>query len=107
MTGSTPPAKSENKPAGLANTLAKHSFEGDGFWMAIKEEVAPTLTFGVDLDPILGTLDDIEEGPQNLDQSFTWEGLNNWLCKETAEIKKEGLMGDTSISCKVDSILLP
>ncbi len=26
-----PPTESENKPAGSANIVAKHSFEGDGF----------------------------------------------------------------------------
>jgi len=47
--------------------VAKHSFEGDGFWTAVEEEMAPMLTFRVDPDPILGTLDDTEEGPQDLD----------------------------------------
>jgi hypothetical protein len=37
----------------------------------VEEKVAPMLTFGVDLDPILGDLDEIGVGPQDLDLSFT------------------------------------
>jgi hypothetical protein len=51
--------------------VAKHSFEGEGFWTVEEEEVAPMLMFGADPDPTLGDPDDIEEGPQDLGQSFT------------------------------------
>ena len=53
--------------------VAEHSFEGDGFWTVVEEEVAPALTFGVDPDPCIGDPDDIEVGPQDLDLSFTWD----------------------------------
>jgi hypothetical protein len=79
---STPPTDSKNKPSGLANVVAE-TFEGDGFWTAVKEEVAPVLTFGADLDPMLGDPDKIGVGPQDLDLSFTWDGLDDWLCEET------------------------
>jgi hypothetical protein len=69
--GSTPPAKSENKPTGSANTVAKYDFEGEGFWTIMKEEVAPALTFGADPDPILGDPDDLGAGPQNFKLHFT------------------------------------
>jgi hypothetical protein len=68
---STPPTESENKPTGSANMVAEHSFEGDGFWTVMEEEVAPALTFGADLDPILGDPDDICVGPQDLAWTFT------------------------------------
>ncbi len=61
--GSTPPTDSENKPTSSANAVAEHSFEGKGFWTIVEEEVAPMLTFEADLDPCIGDLDDIEEGP--------------------------------------------
>jgi len=43
--------------------VAEHNFEGDGFWTVVKEEVAPMLTFGADLDPVLGDPDDIDVVP--------------------------------------------
>jgi hypothetical protein len=57
--------------------------------MAIEEEVAPMLTFGVDLDLCIGDPDDIEVGPQDLDLSFTWDALDVWLSKEAVEIEEE------------------
>ena len=63
QTGTTPPTKSENKPTGSANAVAKHSFEGDGFWTVEEEVVAPALTPGADPDPILGDPDEICVGP--------------------------------------------
>ena len=58
----TPSTNSKNKPSGLANAVAKHSFKGEGFW-TVEEEVAPMLTFGADPDLCIGDLDDIEVGP--------------------------------------------
>jgi len=52
--------ESKNKPIGSANAVVEHDFEGDGFWVAEKVEVAPALTIGVDLDPCLGDPDDFE-----------------------------------------------
>jgi hypothetical protein len=98
QSSSTPPTESENKPTGSANMVAEHSFKGDGFWTIMEEEVAPALTFRADPDPILGDPDEIWFGPQDLEQCFTWDGLDEWLCKETAEIKEEGLEGATTIS---------
>ena len=69
--------------------MAEHSFEGNGVWMAVEEEVAPALTPGADLDPILGDLDDIEEGPQDLEQCFTWDGLDVWLSEKAIKIEEE------------------
>jgi hypothetical protein len=86
--------------------VAEHSFKGDGFWTVVEEEVAPTLTFGVDLDPILGDPDEIWFGPQDLEQCFTWDGPDEWLCKETAEIE-EGLEGAVTISCEEAIFPLP
>ncbi len=57
-----PPAKSKNKPVGSANTVAEYDFEGNGFWMAKEKAVAPVLTLGADLDPLIGNLDDTEFG---------------------------------------------
>jgi hypothetical protein len=51
--------------------VAEYDFEGDGVWTAVEEEMASTLTFGVDLDPILGDLDEKCIGPQNLEWTFT------------------------------------
>ncbi len=93
--GSTPPAKSKNQPTGSANTVAEHSFEGNGFWTVVEEEVAPALTFGADPDPILGDPDETGIGPQNLDLSFTWDGPDNWLSNKAAEIEEEELAGVT------------
>jgi hypothetical protein len=84
-----PPAESENKPAGSANTVAEHNFEGDGFWTVVEEEVPPVLTLGVDPDPILGDPDNIWEGPQDLEPRFTWDVPDDWLCEEAVEIKEE------------------
>jgi len=69
--GSTPPTDSENKPTSSANTVAEHNFEGNRFWTAMEEEVAPMLTPGVDPDPILGDLDKVCIGPQDLEWTFT------------------------------------
>ena len=68
---STPPTDSKNKPTGSANIVAEHSFEGDGFWTIVEEEVAPVLTIGVDPDPILGDPDETWFGPQDLEPNFT------------------------------------
>ncbi len=105
--GSTPPAKSENQPTSSANTVAEHSFEGNGFWTVVKEKVAPTLTFGADLDPILGDPDETGIGPQDLDLSFTWDGLDDWLSDEAAKIKEEELAGAMVTPCEEDTIPLP
>jgi len=55
----------------LANAVVEHNFKGDGFWMAKEEDITPTLTIGVDLDLCTGNLDDLEEGPQDLELNFT------------------------------------
>jgi hypothetical protein len=47
------------------------TFEGDGFWTIVEEEVAPVLTIGVDPDPVLGDPDEICVGPQDLAWTFT------------------------------------
>jgi len=69
--------------------VAEHSFEGEGFWMAVEEEVAPALTFGADPDLCISDPDDIEEGPQDLEQCFTWDGPDVWLSEEAVKIKEE------------------
>jgi hypothetical protein len=107
QSGTTPPTKSENKPAGSANTVAEHDYEGDGFWTVVEEEVAPTLTFGVDPDPCISDLDEICVGPQDLEWTFTWDGLDNWLCDEAAEIEKEELDCAAVTPCGEDTIPLP
>jgi hypothetical protein len=56
----TSSAKTKNKPVGSANAIVKHDFEGDGFWMAEEEAVAPVLHIGADPDPCLGDPDDLE-----------------------------------------------
>jgi hypothetical protein len=89
----TPPTDSENKPTGSANAVAEHSFEGEGFWTAEEEEVPLALTFGADPDPMLGDLDEVCIGPQDLDLSFTWDAPDDWLCNEMAEIEEEELAG--------------
>jgi len=104
--GSTPPAEFENKPTGSANMVAEHSFEGDGFWTVVEEEVAPALTFGADPDPIVGDPDDICVGPQDLAWTFTWDGPDDWLCDEAAEIKEE-LDCAVVTPCEEDTIPLP
>ena len=96
--GSTPPTDSENMPTGSANTVAEHSFEGEGFWTVVEEEVAPTLTFGVDLDPILGNPDETRVGSQDLEPSFTCDGLDNWLL----EVEGEGTAMDATVEEDVD-----
>jgi hypothetical protein len=105
--GSTPPAESENKPTSSANMVAEHSFEGDGFWTVVEEEVAPALTFGVDPDRILGDPDDLGAAPQDFELCFTWDGPDNWLCDEAVEIEKEELAGATVTPCEEDTIPLP
>ncbi len=102
-----PPTDSKNQPTGSANTVAKHSFEGDGFWMAVEEEVAPVLTFGADLDPILGDPDDTCVGPQDFESCFTWDGPDDWLCEEAAKIKEEELDCAAVTPCEGDTIPLP
>jgi hypothetical protein len=84
-----PPTEFKNKPTGSANMVAEHSFEGNGFWMVVEEEVAPALTFGADPDPILGDLDDLGASPQDFEPRFTWDGPDNWLCDEAIEIEEE------------------
>jgi hypothetical protein len=105
--GSTPPAESENKPTGLANMVAEHSFEGNGFWTIVEEEVASALTFRADPDPILGDPDDLGAGPKDFELHFTWDGLDDWLCKEAAEIEEEELDCATVTPCGEDTIPLP
>ena len=65
---STTSTKPENKPVGSANVVVEHDFEGDGFWMAVEEDlVAPALNFGADPDPCLGDPDDLEgDAPDEL-----------------------------------------
>ena len=87
--------------------VAEHSFEGDGFWTVVEEEVAPALTFGADLDPILGNPDDICVGPQDLAGTFTWDGPDDWLCDEAAKIEEEELDCATVTPCGEDTIPLP
>jgi len=84
--------------------VAEHSFEGNGFWMAVEEEVAPTLTPGADLDPILGHPDETCIGPQDLEPNFTWDGPDDWLSEKAAEIKEE-LACATVTPCEEDTIL--
>jgi hypothetical protein len=69
--------------------------------------VAPTLTIEADPDPILGDPDDIDPGPQDFKPHFTWEGPDDWLCKETAEIEEGGLEGAVTISCEEANFPLP
>jgi hypothetical protein len=69
--------------------VAKHNFEGKGFWMVVEEEVAPMLTFGADLDPCISDPDDIEVGLQDLDLSFTWDVLDTWLSEKAVKIEEE------------------
>ena len=104
--GSTPPTDSENKPSGSANVVAE-AFEGNGFWTVVEEEVAPALTIGADLDPILGDPDETWFGPQDFDLSFTWDGPDDWLSNEAAEIKEEELAGAVVTPCREDTIPLP
>ncbi len=87
--------------------MAEHSFEGNGFWTAVEEEVALVLTFGADPDPILGNLDDTCIGPQDFEPCFTWDGLDDWLCEEVAKIKEEELDCATVTPCEGDTIPLP
>jgi hypothetical protein len=39
--------------------------------MVVEEKVAPILTHGVDPNPVLGNLDDINVGPQDFEPRFT------------------------------------
>jgi hypothetical protein len=105
--GSTPPTESKNKPTGSANMVAEHSFKSNGFWTVMEEEVAPTLTFGVDPDPILGDSDDLGAGPQDFKPHFTWDGPDNWLSDEAVEIEEEELAGAAVTPCEKDTISLP
>ena len=61
----TSSAKPENKPVGLVNAVIEHDFEGDRFWMAEEEEVAPALNIGADPDPCLGDPDDLDGDAPN------------------------------------------
>ena len=54
----------------------------------------PALTFGADLDPILGDLVEIWFGPQDLEPSFTWDGPDDWLSEEAVEIEEEEREGN-------------
>ena len=73
----------------------------------MEEEVAPTLTPKADLDPILGDLDELCIGPQDLAWTFTWDGPDDWLCDEVAEIKEEELDYAAVTPCEEDTIPLP
>ncbi len=66
--------------------------------MAVEEEVAPALTFGADPDLCISDPDDIEEGPQDLEQCFTWDGPDVWLSEEAIEIEEEEREGKSSKS---------
>jgi hypothetical protein len=87
--------------------VAEHSFEGEGFWTVEEEVVPPTLTFGADPDPVLGDLDEICVGPQDLAWTFTWDGPDDWLCEEAAEIEEEELDCAVVTPCGEDTIPLP
>ena len=88
----TSSAKPENKPVGSANAIIEHNFEGDGFWMAEEEEVAPALNIGADPDPCLGDLDDLDgDAPNEL--NFTWDGPEDWLMEDMSETEGEELAG--------------
>jgi Zinc knuckle len=101
LTTSTP--KPNNKPVGLANTVAYMDNEGDGFWM-VKEadkEVAPAHIVSVEPDPILHAPDDLEDPPANFDSleepywgddSEDWSGAEGgeWDLKEVANMNEEG-----------------
>jgi hypothetical protein len=56
---------------------------------------------------MLDDLDEIGVGPQDLDLSFTWDGLDDWLCEKTAEIEKEGLESAMTISREEANFPLP
>jgi hypothetical protein len=90
---STTSTKPENKPVGSANVVIKHDFKGDGFWMAMEEDlVAPALDFGADPDLCLGDPDDLEgDAPDEL--NFAWDGPDDWLKEELSEIEGEELAG--------------
>src|SRR5216683_7192696 len=75
--------------------------------MVEEEKVAPTLTPGVDLDPILGDPDELCVGPQDLEGIFTWDGLDDWPSDEVAKIKEEELDYATVTPCEGDTIPLP
>ncbi len=88
----TSSAKPKNKPVGSANAVVEHDFEGDGFWMAEEEAVAPTLHIAADPDPCLEDPDDLEgDAPDEL--HFTWDRPDDWLREETGEIEGEELAG--------------
>ena len=69
--------------------------------------MAPALTFGVDPDLVLGDLDETCIGSQDMGQFFTWDGLDDWLCNEAAEIEEEGLNCAMVTPCREDTISLP
>ena len=74
------------------NAVVEHDFEGNGFWMAEEETVAPMLTTRVDPDPCLGDPDDLEgDAPGEL--NFAWDGPEDWLKKDLSEIEGEELVG--------------
>jgi hypothetical protein len=88
----TSSVKTENKPVGSANAVVEHDFEGNGFWMAEEEAVAPMLHIRVDPDPCLGDPDDLEgDAPNEL--HFAWDGPDDWLREEIGEIEGEELVG--------------
>ncbi len=69
--------------------------------------MALTLTFRADPDPILGDPDDTCVGPQDFKPHFTWDGPDDWLCEEVAEIEKEELDCAAVTPCEGDTIPLP
>ena len=76
--------------------------------MAVEEKVAPALTFGVDPDLCISDLDDIEEGPQDLEQCFTWDGPDVSLSEEAVEIEEEEREGKLpELPSCTNEVLLP
>jgi hypothetical protein len=96
-TTSTP--KPDNKPVGLANTVAYMDDKGDGFWMVkvADKEVAPAHVVSTELDLILYAPDDFGVPPADLDSlkepfwgdnSEDWSGVEGgeWDLEEVAEV---------------------
>jgi Zinc knuckle len=110
-TTSTP--KPDNKPVGLANTVAYMDNEGDGFWMVevADEEVAPVHIVSAEPDLILYTPDDFEDPPANFDSleepfwgdnSEKWPGMEGgkWDLKEVADTDEEGAKVVSTPTCE-------
>jgi transposase InsO family protein len=83
----------------LANAVVEHDFEGDGFWMAEEVDMTPMLTIGADPDLCIGNPDDLEEGPQDLELNFTWDGPDDWLHEEDGEVEGEEMAGAVITPC--------